>query len=126
MSPPYELHTRVRQEKGQDIAGACGQLALVNPGKNANIDIEDADGRTSSNGKNTKNAVKKNRLDKKNKSECSGDISTCQSTDCTSKLSNPIEKKKEISVGHSKLLCYASVIVPIMFLTALGKMKLYS
>ena len=26
---PYLLHTRVRQEMGQDIAGACGQLALV-------------------------------------------------------------------------------------------------
>lgn len=25
---PYKIHTRVRQEKGQDIAGACGQLAL--------------------------------------------------------------------------------------------------
>jgi adenine C2-methylase RlmN of 23S rRNA A2503 and tRNA A37 len=30
MSPPYCIHTRVRQEKGQDIAGACGQLAVVN------------------------------------------------------------------------------------------------
>lgn len=29
MSKPYEIHTRIRQEKGQDIAGACGQLALV-------------------------------------------------------------------------------------------------
>lgn len=29
ISHPYEIHTRVRQEKGQDIAGACGQLALV-------------------------------------------------------------------------------------------------
>jgi wyosine [tRNA(Phe)-imidazoG37] synthetase (radical SAM superfamily) len=29
ISKPYEIHTRVRQEKGQDIAGACGQLALV-------------------------------------------------------------------------------------------------
>lgn len=28
-SEPFRLHTRVRQEKGQDIAGACGQLALV-------------------------------------------------------------------------------------------------
>lgn len=26
ISPPYEVHTRVRQEKGQDIAGACGQV----------------------------------------------------------------------------------------------------
>ena len=35
---------RVRTEMGQDIAGACGQLALVNPGvpsNSENIDIED-------------------------------------------------------------------------------------
>lgn len=43
MSPPYEINTRVRQEKGQDIAGACGQLALVNPGiAGAPRDIEDS------------------------------------------------------------------------------------
>lgn len=30
-SAPFSIHTRVRHEKGQDIAGACGQLALVNP-----------------------------------------------------------------------------------------------
>jgi adenine C2-methylase RlmN of 23S rRNA A2503 and tRNA A37 len=29
MSKPYDIHTRVRHEKGQDIAGACGQLAVV-------------------------------------------------------------------------------------------------
>lgn len=33
MSKPYEIHTRIRQEKGQDIAGACGQLALVRAGQ---------------------------------------------------------------------------------------------
>ena len=30
-SEPFRIHTRVRREKGQDIAGACGQLALVKP-----------------------------------------------------------------------------------------------
>lgn len=30
MSGPYWVHTRIRQEMGQDIAGACGQLALKN------------------------------------------------------------------------------------------------
>jgi 23S rRNA (adenine(2503)-C(2))-methyltransferase len=29
MSEPYNIMTRVRKEMGQDIAGACGQLALV-------------------------------------------------------------------------------------------------
>lgn len=30
IAEPYGIHTRVRHEKGQDIAGACGQLAVVN------------------------------------------------------------------------------------------------
>jgi hypothetical protein len=33
ISEPYKIHCRVRQEKGQDIAGACGQLALVSASK---------------------------------------------------------------------------------------------
>lgn len=51
VSDPYNLHTRTRQEMGQDIAGACGQLALVNPGKMGDAegrDIEDAAGSSSS------------------------------------------------------------------------------
>lgn len=36
ISEPYKIHCRVRQEKGQDIAGACGQLALVNASKKSN------------------------------------------------------------------------------------------
>lgn len=41
-SEPYSLHTRVRQEKGQDIAGACGQLALVKKGELSYVgDVED-------------------------------------------------------------------------------------
>eukprot|EP01038_Epipyxis_sp_PR26KG_P011045 gene11045-14830_t len=39
---PYKIHTRVRLEKGQDIAGACGQLALVKTSSNQEIkEIED-------------------------------------------------------------------------------------
>jgi len=38
-SAQYRIYTRVRQEMGQDIAGACGQLALVNPIQSK--DIED-------------------------------------------------------------------------------------
>lgn len=40
-SSEYQIHTRVRQEKGQDIAGACGQLALVKVDKLKAHDIED-------------------------------------------------------------------------------------
>lgn len=32
MSDAYQVQTRIRVEMGQDIAGACGQLALVKPG----------------------------------------------------------------------------------------------
>lgn len=45
-SPPYSIYTRIRQEMGQDIDGACGQLALVHqqkgehPGHDSQ-DIED-------------------------------------------------------------------------------------
>jgi adenine C2-methylase RlmN of 23S rRNA A2503 and tRNA A37 len=42
------VHCRVRQEKGQDIAGACGQLALVNQAaqaKSNNVEVEEAAGR---------------------------------------------------------------------------------
>jgi adenine C2-methylase RlmN of 23S rRNA A2503 and tRNA A37 len=43
-SEPYLIHTRVRQEMGQDIDGACGQLAVATnklKKKAADIDIED-------------------------------------------------------------------------------------
>jgi len=45
-SDQYRIFTRIRQEMGQDIAGACGQLALVSPGnvseKSSSVtDIED-------------------------------------------------------------------------------------
>jgi 23S rRNA (adenine(2503)-C(2))-methyltransferase len=39
-SPPYSIYTRVRQEMGQDIDGACGQLALVHAGAK-DTEIED-------------------------------------------------------------------------------------
>ena len=29
LAAPYQVHTRVRQEKGQDIAGACGQVQAI-------------------------------------------------------------------------------------------------
>ena len=43
IAEPYRIVTRVRREMGQDIAGACGQLALVNPSEKSKVrDIEDA------------------------------------------------------------------------------------
>ena len=43
VAEPYRIVTRVRREMGQDIAGACGQLALVNPADKPRLrDIEDA------------------------------------------------------------------------------------
>jgi len=51
-SAPFGLHTRVRQEKGQDIAGACGQLALVSgeSSKKSHVssDLEDMAGKKNS------------------------------------------------------------------------------
>jgi adenine C2-methylase RlmN of 23S rRNA A2503 and tRNA A37 len=35
-SDEYKIFSRVRQEMGQDIAGACGQLALKSPGQQIN------------------------------------------------------------------------------------------
>lgn len=37
----HGLHATVRQEMGQDIAGACGQLALQAAGQKRTLDIED-------------------------------------------------------------------------------------
>jgi len=56
----HNIMVRVRTEMGQDIAGACGQLALVNPGlpKSENVDIEDI-------GKTKKNNFQQQRIIKK-------------------------------------------------------------
>ncbi len=39
---PYNIHTRIRQEMGQDIAGACGQLVVkANKNQKELVDVED-------------------------------------------------------------------------------------
>ncbi len=38
MSSPYYIHTRIRQEMGQDIAGACGQLVIKKTGPSKSIE----------------------------------------------------------------------------------------
>ena len=63
-SDEYRIFSRVRQEMGQDIAGACGQLALkAGPSSasgNATGDIEDIGARGSSdNGKTTRVSSKR-------------------------------------------------------------------
>jgi hypothetical protein len=77
-SEEYRLFTRVRREMGQDIAGACGQLALVKPGKEGEVDIEDIVG--VSNRKKIK-AVR-------GKSNSSSSPSPSKSTKSTSSSSN--------------------------------------
>jgi len=58
MSDKYRIYTRVRQEMGQDIAGACGQLALVRKSDNSDVkstksavltDVEDHSGSNAGN-----------------------------------------------------------------------------
>ena len=78
MSDAYEVQTRIRVEMGQDIAGACGQLALVKPGKEGEVDIEDIVG--VSNRKKIK-AVR-------GKSNSSSSPSPSKSTKSTSSSSN--------------------------------------
>lgn len=41
ISDDYRIHTRTRQEKGQDIDGACGQLVVAKDTKAKTRDIED-------------------------------------------------------------------------------------
>ncbi len=68
ISEPYHIHCRVRQEKGQDIAGACGQLALVSASKKQKeqespaFDVEDAhlkNGSSHANGDDERKCVDK-------------------------------------------------------------------
>jgi 23S rRNA (adenine(2503)-C(2))-methyltransferase len=58
ISDDYKIFTRIRQEMGQDIAGACGQLVVNGQAKNKKSkdvnDIEDLSGRSSSGSSNNK------------------------------------------------------------------------
>jgi hypothetical protein len=119
----------VRQEKGQDIAGACGQLALVNPGNvtapAAGGDIEDMAGSGGAGaGKGSANGAAGKGKGKKGGAECSGDAETCQSAECTGgsrgsssdggKKTAGAEvavRKKELS--RSALWCVANLLVPV-------------
>lgn len=113
ISPPFEIHTRVRQEKGQDIAGACGQLALVNPGKGggdsagASGDIEDFMG----------NAAKKGKV-KPPVRDASGSGSGSKSK--MGKVNGvPVHEHVGKDLTWSKMLCYVNIVLPIA-LASLG------
>lgn len=100
---PYGLHTRTRQEMGQDIAGACGQLALVNPGKMGDTegrDIEDAAGSNSKQGKTKPNtrSGKKAPLVEASGESVQGSFNVTQ-------------------VSINKLLCYANIALPLVLAT---------
>lgn len=148
MSPPYEINTRVRQEKGQDIAGACGQLALVNPGNaGAPRDIEDSVSRKYTT--NLRDAAlsreKGGRRGKATtgKSNASGTCGTgskagtCGSSsgDCECEKSEcicdyvPVAVSAKEAAGmkalarkesRSRWLCYANVLVPAVLFAAAG------
>jgi hypothetical protein len=130
LSEPYEIHTRVRQEKGQDIAGACGQLALVNPGSaGAPRDIEDSVSR--------KYTVKRYESKMKSKhgagttASCGTDGKGCGTTGkkegdcecgtggCASCDDGPAAPpQKETTWSRNKVLCYANVLIPVLLAAA--------
>lgn len=96
-SPPYSIYTRVRQEKGQDIAGACGQLALVrgnNTGgdKSGPVDLEDTAMPRSRSAKSKSNKVVADSSRSRNSSEESGGASSSTAGLHTSKGATLLEE----------------------------------
>jgi hypothetical protein len=137
ISEPYQIHTRVRQEKGQDIAGACGQLALVNPGNvtapAAGGDIEDMAGSGGGSAAGKVRAVEKGSgKTAKGSAQCTGDAQTCQSADCSGGSRERVGDKKAAhtadgmmvkrELSRSALLCFANLLVPVGLLVV-GVMK---
>jgi hypothetical protein len=113
------VHTRVRKEMGQDIAGACGQLALVNPSTlNGNgisaasapaaaaSDMEDL-GRTTSG--RTGGGIGKGEAKVKSKMVGKGTIA--ENNKVLSECTNV-----SFSQAHRAfLLCAVNVVVPILY-----------
>lgn len=118
----------MRQEKGQDIAGACGQLALVNPSKasTASKDIEDVAGGLGKESRKGRAAAsaRAQRHASSSSVGCSGDKDTCQSPECTGSTAaaNVVSSVSKGSVPRSTMLCYANVLIPVVF-AAVGLMK---
>lgn len=87
---------------GQDIAGACGQLALVNPGKMNDAegrDIEDAAGSSSKKNKGSGKAKPAARSAKK-------------SAEVESSFGSVLGPVKDVRI--STALCYANIAVPLV------------
>lgn len=85
IAEPYSIHTRVRQEKGQDIAGACGQLAVVTKKAEEKrlTDLEDTGMQATA----SSSLSQKESCDSKS-GECCSDGQGCMTPSKTSKASN--------------------------------------
>ncbi|KAJ1432687.1 hypothetical protein B484DRAFT_327158 [Ochromonadaceae sp. CCMP2298] len=91
ISEPYVIHTRVRQEMGQDVAAACGQLALVSKKQDsAPRDIEDYGSRTRT--KQTKTKIRER---------------------------NPPSPDVASHISRANMLCYVSVALPLAVVSIL-------
>lgn len=139
MSEPYSINTRVRQEKGQDIAGACGQLALVNPGSaggGATRDIEDAvgggkkpAGRSPTKGKDTERRSNDSSSGSSGSSGSGGCVGggggcgvggkgcDCSQGDCLCTPS-PVPSQGCSKLKFSTALCYANLAIPVLLTVA--------
>lgn len=130
---PYKIHTRVRQEKGQDIAGACGQLALVktrlveaqNPATVTTTDLEDVHqvlvGNATSPQHNKDNTEQKNArvevvLEGYQKSSM---VSVCNNANIRD--NSPV-CENEVDVLHRKqvcsMFCFLNVLIPVALASA--------
>ena len=104
----HNIMVRVRTEMGQDIAGACGQLALVNPGKVIDTtDIEDI-----GKGKSNKKSIK---IINKSKNELK--IASLKSTSLVSRFWN-------IYINHGFHISLSFFTVSGIILFAYNKRKL--
>ena len=116
ISAPHHIYTRVRQEKGQDIAGACGQLALVNPGKASaaasSKDIEDVAG-------DSAKSSRQGRIAGSARTQRSMAIGSTSNSGATVE---GIIRSGAMNLPRSTLLCYANVLIPVV-VAAVGLMK---
>jgi hypothetical protein len=78
-SAPYFVHTRIRQEMGQDISGACGQLALSNPKTCGDVDMEDISGKNESSKSRNMSSVSRRPVTVESKSAVSSESTSINS-----------------------------------------------
>jgi hypothetical protein len=127
ISKPYEIHTRIRQEKGQDIAGACGQLALVTAKKDMKDNHEETHAHH-----NTEEIAMEDIGNKKKKGPSAASSSSVTFAPATSnrKKNNPTEENlyhyhvnPELDRYTSEIvakkrfcstLCYINIAIPVV------------